>query len=494
MNPASNVKLVTAAAALAKLGPEYRFDTEFLVEPGPSDRVRTLFVRGKGDPSLTTERLHAIASELVHLGLREVGDLVLDDTWFDAERLAPGFEQEVSDRAYTAPTGALSLNANAVGVYLRAAAPGARAVVELEPPSDYFEVVNAAVGASSRARRASVSSSWTGTQQRITVRGTVPVAGEWAVWKRIDNPPMYFGFTFKRVLEMHGIQVRGKPKLGAVPERTRLLYVAQSETFDLVLKRMNKYSSNFVAEQLLKTLGAELKGPPGSTANGVSVAEEFLEREVGIPRGSYILRNGSGLNDTNRFTARQLAQLLRVMWDRFPLAPEYLSSVGIAGKDGTLRYRFEGSEAVGRLRAKTGTLENVSALSGYVQSVGGERFAFSVMVNDYPGRSGPVVQGIDAIGAAVAAVGAPGGPDRAVASLMQPAGVTPVSSEEAKARHPDVPRGGPEGRPAKPALPPDRLADRARSGGARRARRLHLPERPAGLPRHPGAPRQLHGG
>ena len=118
------------------------------------------------------------------------------------------------------------------------------------------------------------------------MRGTVPVSGEWAVWKRIDNPPLYFGSTLKRILEMHGIRVRGKPKLGAVPERARLLYVAQSETFDLVLKRMNKYSSNFVAEQLLKTLGAEVKGPPGTTANGVSAAEEFLEREVGIPRGS----------------------------------------------------------------------------------------------------------------------------------------------------------------------------------------------------------------
>ena len=434
MNPASNVKLVTAAAALVRFGPEYRFDTEFLVEPGPADRSRTLWIRGKGDPSITTERLHTMASELVHLGVREVGDLVLDDSWFDSERLSPGFEQEVSDRAYTAPTGALSLNANAVGVYLRASAPGGRAVVELEPPSEYFEVVNAAVGASSRARRASVSSQWTGNQQRITVRGTVPVSGEWAVWKRIDNPPMYFGQTFKRVLEMHGIRVRGKPKLGVVPERARLLYVAQSETFDLVLKRMNKYSSNFVAEQLLKTLGAEVKGAPGSTANGVSAAEEFLEREVGIPRGSYILRNGSGLNDTNRFTPRQLAQLLKYMWDRFPLAPEYLSSVGIAGKDGTLRYRFEGSEAVGRLRAKTGTLENVSALSGYVQSVGGERFAFSVIVNDHTGRTAPVVQGIDAIGAAVAAVGAPGGPDRAVATLMPPARVGAASNEEAKAR------------------------------------------------------------
>src|SRR5262249_6196491 len=399
MNPASNVKLVTAAAGLARLGPEYRFDTEFLVEPGPTDRVRTLWIRGKGDPSITTERLHAMASELAHLGLREIGDLVLDDTWFDPERLAPGFEQEISDRAYTAPTGPLSLPATAAGLSLRAWPPGGRAVAGPAPPPDSSEIVTRPAGPPSRARRASVASQWTGSAQRITVRGTVPVSGEWAVWKRIDNPPMYFGYTFKRILEMHGIRVRGKPKLGVVPERARLLYVAQSETFDLVLKRMNKYSSSFVAEQLLKTLGAEVKGPPGSTANGVAVAEEFLEREVGIPRGSYIFRNGSGLNDTNRFTPRQLAQLLKVLWDRFPLAPEYLSSVGIAGKDGTLRYRFEGSEAVGRLRAKTGTLENVSALSGYVQSVGGERFAFSVIVNDHAGRTAPVVQGIDAIGA-----------------------------------------------------------------------------------------------
>jgi D-alanyl-D-alanine carboxypeptidase/D-alanyl-D-alanine-endopeptidase (penicillin-binding protein 4) len=437
MNPASNVKLVTAAAALFRLGPEYRFDTEFLVEPGGSpDHVKTLWVRGKGDPSLSTERLYAIVSELQHLGLREVGEIILDDSWFDGERLAPGFEQEVSDRAYTAPTGAISLNANAVGVYLRAPAPGARAVVEMEPASEYFEVVNGAAGTSSRARRASVNSEWTGTQQRITVRGTVPVGGDWAVWKRIDNPPLYFGYTFKRLLEQRGIRVRGKVKLGVVPERARLLHVSESETFDLILKRMNKYSSNFVAEQLLKTLGAEGKGPPGSTAGGVQVAEEFLEREIGIARGSYIFKNGSGLNDTNRFTAGQLAKLLKYMWDRFPLAPEYLSSIGIAGKDGTLRYRFEGSEAVGRLRAKTGTLENVSALTGYVQAVGGERFAFSVMVNDYPGRSSPVVQGIDAIGAAVAASGTPGGPGRAVAALTQPTpgGLTAASNEEAKTR------------------------------------------------------------
>jgi D-alanyl-D-alanine carboxypeptidase/D-alanyl-D-alanine-endopeptidase (penicillin-binding protein 4) len=109
--------------------------------------------------------------------------------------------------------------------------------------------------------------------------------------------------------------------------------------------------------------------------------------------------------------------------------PEYLSALGIAGKDGTLKYRFEGSDAVGRLRAKTGTLENVSALSGYVQAVGGERFVFSVMVNDFPGRAGTVVRHIDALGAAVAATGTAAGPSAAVASMTQPRAVVGPLSE-----------------------------------------------------------------
>jgi D-alanyl-D-alanine carboxypeptidase/D-alanyl-D-alanine-endopeptidase (penicillin-binding protein 4) len=176
-------------------------------------------------------------------------------------------------------------------------------------------------------------------------------------------------------------------------------------------------------------MGAEVKGVPGSFAKGVEVVEEFLDREVGVARGSYVMKNGSGLNDTNRFSSAQLTRLLRYMYDRFPLAPEYLSSMGIAGKDGTLRYRFEGTEAVGRLRAKTGTLENVSALSGYVQSVGGEKFAFSVVVNDYVGRSGPVVHGIDALGAAVAASGGSAAPS--LVSLAAPSG---SPSEEVKTR------------------------------------------------------------
>lgn len=437
LNPASNVKLFTAAAALFRLGPEYRFDTEFLAEPGQGPgKVKNLYVRGKGDPSVTTERLYGMVSELLHEGLHEVeGDLVIDDSWFDAEREAPGFDQEDTDRSYMAPTGAVSLNWNTVGVYLRAGpTPGSKATVEVEPPSDFFVVENALVTGSSRARRFSVSSEPFGDSQKLQVRGVVPFTREsWSTWKKIDNPPMYFGQTLKRLLFERGVLVKGKVKLGAVPPTAKLFWVAQSETLDLVLKRLNKNSSNFVAEQLVKTLGAEMQGPPGSFAKGISAIEDFLERQARISRGSYVMKNGSGLNDTNRFSAAQTARLLQAMWNRFPLAPEYLSSMGIAAKDGTLKYRFEGSEAAGRLRAKTGTLENVSALSGYVQAVGGETFAFSVLVNDYAGRAGPVLRGVDAVGIALAASGSAEGPSRAIAQALA-TDVLLGNPEEVKAR------------------------------------------------------------
>jgi serine-type D-Ala-D-Ala carboxypeptidase/endopeptidase (penicillin-binding protein 4) len=432
LNPASNVKLVTAAAALSRLGADFRFETEFLLDGATAERPR-LYVRGKGDPTLTTERLYQVAGELKHLGLHEVSDIILDESYFDAERLAPGFEQETTDRPYTAPTGALSLNANTVAIYIRSTGAGSRPAVEVDPPSDYFSVVNGALGTASRARRVSVSSELDGEKQKVVVRGTVPPSGESVVYRRIDAPPFYFGQTLKSLLEQRGVHVRGKVRLGTVPERTKLLYVAQSDTFDLVLKRMNKTSNNFTAETLMKVLGAEAKGVPGTTAKGVLATEEFLEHDVGLPRGSYVLKNGSGINDTNRFSPAQLARLLETMAERFPVAAEYLSSVPIGGKDGTLKWRFEGSDVAGRLRAKTGTLENVCALSGLVQTAGGETLAFSILVNDFSGRTAPVVQTIDAVGTALLASGTPAGPGAAVAALTAPPSVA-SPADEARAR------------------------------------------------------------
>lgn len=434
LNPASNVKLFTAAAALTKLGPDYRFETEFLVEPtfkeSRDGKANVLYVRGKGDPTMTTEKLYASVSELIHAGLKEVGDIVVDESWFDTEREPPGFDQESGDRSYLAPPGALSLNWNSVGVYLRPGdSLGSKASAEVEPDSEYFNVDSQVLTGSKTQRRFTVSSALDKDRQhqKLEVRGYVPIDKlTWSVWKKIDQPALYFGYTLKALLKERGVKVKGRVRLANAPGSARPLHVAQSDTLDIVLKRLNKLSSNFVAEMLIKTMGAEVKGAPGTTEKGIAVVEEFLEKDVGLTRGSYIMRNGSGLNDTNRFSSSQVNRLLRVMWDRFPSAPEYMSALGIAGKDGTIKYRFEGTDAVGRLRAKTGTLENVSALSGYVQAVGGERFVFSFLVNDFAGRPSTVVQHIDALGAAVAASGSKEGPSAAIAALSPPSVVGPL--------------------------------------------------------------------
>jgi D-alanyl-D-alanine carboxypeptidase/D-alanyl-D-alanine-endopeptidase (penicillin-binding protein 4) len=419
LNPASNVKLCTAAAALARLGPEYRFETEFHQgAPGPGGASRALHVRGKGDPTLTTERLWAIAGELAHLGLGSVRDLVVDDSWFDGEREGPGFDQEHGDRAYLAPTSALSLNFNAVAIHVAPASrPGERGRVGLEPASDFFELRNETVTVRPSSRRRVIPSSIPlDGRQRIVVQGRLPAGGRaQVVWRKIDHPALYLGHTLRRLLELRGVKVSGRVRRGAVPEASRLLHVAESEPLGEVVRRLNKTSNNFVAEQILKTLGAEAKGPPGSWPKGIEAVEDFLA-SLGLPRGAYLMKNGSGLNDSNRFSARQLVTLLREMWRRFPLMPEFVGSLPVAGKDGTIRWRMEGSEAVGRLRAKTGSLESVASLSGYAETPDGERLVFAVLVNDPPARAAAVVRAVDAIGAALAAAGAsPQRPGEAVA-------------------------------------------------------------------------------
>jgi len=439
LNPASNVKLFTTAAALVRLGPEYRFETEaWLDAAGLGDGApKALYLRGKGDPTFTTERLWALAGDLQHLGLRRVGDLVLDEGWFDGERIGPGFDQESGDKTYLAPAGALSLNSNVVAIHV---APGERAGqagrVELEPDSGFFEVVNRTRTAGPRAaRRVLVSSTADGAggRQRIVVEGRLPAGGRPAVsWRKIDDPAQYFGQTLRRLLELRGVKVTGRVRLGAVPPGAQLLTVVESEPLADVLRRLNKSSNNFMAEQLVKTLGAVTAGPPGSWSSGLAAVEGFLA-SFGLPRGSYVMKNGSGMNDANRFSARQAVRLLAEMVRRFPVSAEFLASLPVAGKDGTIRWRLDGPETAGQVRAKTGTLDGVNTLAGYLETVDGERLAFALFVNDAPGKASAMTPAIDALAAALVTRGAlrlTAGPGTATAAAQAtPAASTDPSGE-----------------------------------------------------------------
>ena len=430
LNPASNVKLVTSGAALARLGPEYRFRTDFACAPAlhSDGTCPTLWVQGHGDPSLTTERLYGVLGELAHRGLRKVGDIAVDDRWFDAATEGPGWEQEKRDRPYMAPSAALSVNHNAVAIYVsneggEGPRDKGRVRIDLEPASDYFIVENKVSAAPRRARMRLVPSSiGAGDRQRIRVSGRMPAGRATQVfYRKVDNPALYAGETVKALLAARGVPVRGRVLRGAMPASVQPLYTTKSPALAEVVRELNKISSNFDAEQLLRTLGAEVSGPPGSWPKGVAAVESFLE-EAGIARGSYVLKNGSGLNDTNRFSAAQLARLLVHVARRTTYYPELASSLGIAGRDGTLRLRLDGTAAEGRLRGKTGTLDNVSSLSGYVKLETGETWAYAIVANGAAARRRRLVGGVDQLAAHVASGGL-GPADALPDQLASPAAV-----------------------------------------------------------------------
>ena len=439
LNPASNTKLVTSAAALLRLGPEYRFSTDYLSDkPMQRGRVGTLFVKGRGDPSINTERLAGLVADLWHRGLRSVGEIVLDDTTFDREQYGPGWEQESSDKSWAAGVGALSLNHNSVAIYITPGDRfGQRARVEVEPDTrEYFTIESHVSTVRSNGRRKLRPHTFSeGERTRVVVDGRIPLRGETVVmYRRVGDPTFYYGQVLKLLLRMRGIRVAGQIKRGTVPPTASLLTSYDSPELAEIVRDMNKVSSNFIAEMLVKTLGAELKGAPGTWPKGLEVTTELLA-ELGLPRGTYQLRNGSGLNDTNRFSAHQLSTLLQAVWKRFPVASEFIASLGIAARDGTMRMRMEGTDAAGRLRAKTGTLEHVTALSGFVQSLGGERFVFSILVNDWAGKSGPVLSSVDRLGGMLASEGAPEpfAREAAMASLVL-SGAVEAQPAELKAR------------------------------------------------------------
>ncbi len=413
LNPASNMKVITAAAALEILGPEFRYETELygLHELDEKGVLRgNLYVKGQGDPTFVSERMFRMVEDLWQLGLRRVtGDIIIDDTYFDQVREGPGWEQEHSDRAYIAPTGAVSLNFNAVAIHIRAGpTERGKAIVSVDPDSDFFVIDNRVITSAARSRRRHIPASiGEGRRQRIMVRGRHPISrGPSVYYRRIDNPAAYFGNTFKAYAKRRGIKfARGRVKRGAVPSRAELVHRSVSRPLGRIVTTMNKVSQNHIAEQLLKTLGAEAIGPPGSWPKGVRAVEAFLEREVGIPRGAYVMKNGSGLNDTNRFSPKQMTAVLAHSANHFQIAPEFMASLAVAGRDGTTRWRLDDPETAGRVRAKTGTLENVSALSGYARTRSGETVAFSILVNDHPGSYSTIIEGVDTIATAVATYG-----------------------------------------------------------------------------------------
>ncbi len=405
INPASVTKVFTTAAVLALLHPDYRFKTEVYAASKPERGVikGPLYLKGYGDPFLVNERLTYLAGELRSLGIEKVnGPIVLDDTHFDEIRMGPGWSQDDSPRPYSAPAGALSLNFNSVAVL---AFPGESigdpARLEIVPDSDHFKLDNRVKTVQGRTR-VRLYLDKQGNRTKITARGRVSIDHSGSRhFCRVTSPTWYTGRSFRQALRRAGVKVRRSIRRGQVPSKADKIYVLASPSLGELTRKVNKRSQNFMAEQLYKILGAEFLDPPATWHKGQRVLADFLAEEVGIEPSTYVLHNGSGLNDVNRVTVTQTVRVLAYMWKRFDVRPDFVASLAVAGADGTVMNRFRHPALARTMRLKTGSLENVRSLAGYVHTQGGEVFAFCMLVSRYDCRGYEVIRLINRFAAAL---------------------------------------------------------------------------------------------
>jgi D-alanyl-D-alanine carboxypeptidase/D-alanyl-D-alanine-endopeptidase (penicillin-binding protein 4) len=390
-NPASVTKLLTAAVAFETLGQSYCFTTRVFTDTvlnrDSALTVRDLYIQGGGDPTITVERLWLLAENLRHRGVRKVaGNLVLDDFLFDSVTIGPGLDEDTTSRAYQPLINALAMNFNTVAVYHRPGPFLKRPVVfGLFPEIKGLKVDGMATtvpaGRHDELDIASLPDSAGAT--RLTIAGVMGLDEPcgytyrklWRTWEA-------FGNALIPMLQNRGIAVTGKIIHDRVPRRianrTPLLEFP-SEPLSVPVSSMFKYSSNFTAEMLFKSLSARRDTTAGSwTRSSAAVLAWWKDR--GLP-GTPVIKNGSGMGNTNRISAAQIVALLSYVWKQKNYCPEYVAALSTAGTDGTVKSRFQKSRLKGLVRAKTGTLNSygISTLAGYILTADKGPYAFAVL-------------------------------------------------------------------------------------------------------------------
>lgn len=386
--PASANKLFITALALRRLGAQHRFVTEALGDSIGRDGLLRgdLYLRGSGDPGLTTDGLGELAFRLAASGLRRVaGKLVLDAGAFDTARYGPGWMWDEGPYAYNAPISALSANRNTFEIAVSAGArPGDRLRVSLRPPSAYFKLDNQGVTAFPGVRRSlKVARQPDGESEAVSVSGVLSweESPQYLV-RSVADPARYCGRLFREALKARGIVIAGGTEAGRTPPGVPPLAALRSKPLYAILQDMNKESDNFTAEVLYRSAMAgngQAEAVPPDTAGPMGA----MMAGLGFGPGSHRIVDGSGLSRYNLCSPQQLVAVLMDLDRDEMVSPELLASLPVAGADGTLGKRMNGQGLQFRARAKTGTMTGVSSLAGFAYGAGGRRYCFAMIFNNY---------------------------------------------------------------------------------------------------------------
>jgi D-alanyl-D-alanine carboxypeptidase/D-alanyl-D-alanine-endopeptidase (penicillin-binding protein 4) len=403
--PASNTKLFTTIPALALLGTDFRWRTT-LESRGTLDahgRLRgNVVLVGRGDPNLSNRKfpfdpradirdgpaekvLAELADQLVARGVKQIeGDIVADDSYFPPERYASGWAIDDMAFAYGAPVSALTVNDNSLTVELRPAdREGAAAWFGVEPWAEFYEFVNE-VHTIAAGAKGDISVDREPGSRRVVLSGSIALGAEpRRIALAVEEPAEFDAVLLKRLLEARGVRIYGHaraqhdvPAIATEPPTVLAEHLSGPLLDDIRL--VNKISQNLHAELLLRAIGRE-KGAAGSSDAALKVVQEFL-KSIGVREGDVATEDGSGLSRRNLITPRATVTLLA--WAaKQPWAEQFIATLPISAQDGTLAERMKDTPAAGRIHAKTGTLANVNALSGFADTLAGTRVVFSMFGN-----------------------------------------------------------------------------------------------------------------
>jgi serine-type D-Ala-D-Ala carboxypeptidase/endopeptidase (penicillin-binding protein 4) len=395
--PASNLKLFTTTAGLLLLGKYYHFRTNVFIDGKIDGSVvlGNLVVQGFGDPTISRRFYNGDAyyvfnqwaDTLSKLGIDEInGNLIGDDNAFDDKGLGSGWAWDYESYWFAAPSGAISFNDNCLDITVKPTSEGMPASIQIYPATKYITIINKVntVGPNiipnidvSRERGSNV----------ITVFGSIAEnSDEKKIQATVNNPTQFSLVVLKEVLERKGIKIKGYASdldddtVNLNYSKMNKLFTHYSPSLMDIVKIINKNSLNFYAEQLIKTIGYEKNGF-GSVANGVKEIKNLI-KDFGINPENMIMVDGSGLSRLNLVTPRQFIDLLTYL-NKSDIYPLIYESLPIAGVDGTLARRMRKTKAENNVRAKTGYIEGVRSMCGYVNTADNEPVAFAIIVNNY---------------------------------------------------------------------------------------------------------------
>jgi D-alanyl-D-alanine carboxypeptidase/D-alanyl-D-alanine-endopeptidase (penicillin-binding protein 4) len=382
MNPASVMKLVTTYAALEILGPAATWRTTFWTDGGPDAAGRlpgNLYLKGSGDPKLVMESFWLILRQLQLHGIQHIeGDLVLDRSIFDVLPYDPAAFDQRPMRAYNVGPDGLLVDYRALRFVLWVE----NGVVQFKPetPSEGLQI---------DAKLTPGKGGCNGWRDQLNMRyrpGLFSISGNYPAScgkKALALAPLpadrHLEGLFRALWRELGGTLKGRVRAAPLPANAKLLMTWDSPPVAEIIRDVNKWSNNVMARQLFLTLGSNGAGEGGTELKARLGIREWLMRK-GLNFPELVLENGSGLSRTERISAESLNRLLRAAWQS-PVMPEFIASLPIAGRDGTMASRLKQTAATGNAHIKTGTLDGVKTLAGYVQDAQGRRYAVTFLIN-----------------------------------------------------------------------------------------------------------------